>query len=112
VAGAGGEGGQIALLPGAGLIGGRNSAIKGGALSQLNSPCLTGRNPLSLFGLTAYRTALTLFGTIRHAETPRRYPRAARGAACLACHRNRTDPALEPGYRRSRRYRAPPQRPQ
>jgi hypothetical protein len=88
VAGAGGEGGQIALLPGAGLIGGRYSAIKGGALSQLNSLRLTGRNPLSLFGLTTYRTALTLFGTIRHAETPRCYPRAARGAACLTCHRN------------------------
>jgi len=52
IAGAASEGCQIALLPGAGLIGGRNSAIKGGALSHLNPPRLTGRNPLSLFGLT------------------------------------------------------------
>lgn len=57
IAGALRESGQIALLPSARLIGGRDTAIESGTLSQLNSPRLTGRNPLSLLGPAPYRTA-------------------------------------------------------
>ena len=38
VAGALGKRGQVALLARAGLVGGRDPAVQGGALSQLNSP--------------------------------------------------------------------------
>lgn len=58
IAGTGGEGAQIAFLPGARLIGGRDPAIEGGALSQLKSLRLPGGNPLSLFGLIMGRSAM------------------------------------------------------
>src|SRR5277367_2336425 len=70
VAGACGKSRQIALLPGAGLIGGGDPAIKGRLLSQLNSPRLAGSKSLIPCGRAPYRTAFTLSGTIRYAETP------------------------------------------
>ena len=45
-----GERGKVSLLARAGLVGSRDPAIKGDALSQLNSPRWTPRKPLFLLG--------------------------------------------------------------
>ena len=58
VAGTGGKGGQIPFLARAGLVGGRNPAIEGGALSQLNSP--GGRPASRCSGSGASRSNQTL----------------------------------------------------
>src|SRR5271170_1377288 len=102
VAGACGKSRQIALLPGAGLIGGGDPAIKGDALSRLNSHRLTGRNPLSLLRLASYQTAFTFSGTIRYAETPCADHHTARRAVHLAYRAEHPGPVLDLGRHRSR----------
>ena len=46
VASAPGKRGQVSLLPRAGLVGGRDPAVEGGALSQLNPSRMAARKPL------------------------------------------------------------------
>ncbi len=50
VAGPFGKGGQVAFLAVAGLVSGRNAAVQGGALSQLNPPRCAARKPLFPLG--------------------------------------------------------------
>ena len=102
VAGACGKSRQIALLPGAGLIGGGDPAIKGRLLSQLNSPRLAGSKSLIPCGRAPYRTAFTLSGTIRYAETPCADHHTARRAVHLAYREEHPGPVLDLGRHRSR----------
>ena len=60
----------VALLAGAGLIGGRDPAVDGGTLSQLNVPGFGARKPLCRLGRMSSNSVYTSIGTEPHAQTP------------------------------------------
>src|SRR3546814_11511178 len=60
-----GKTGQVAELPLARLVGGRDPGIDGGALSQLNLPEIRARKPLLCVGSVLSKTALCSMGTRR-----------------------------------------------